>query len=91
MKYKAKSIIVCRRKDNPDNDEYPYLIEVKLFKINDAHKTTEVPFKTLEFKNVMSVVFKNREVKYLPRGSDIIVNDLSEFSISQAEHKVIIE
>ncbi|MFA5142165.1 MAG: hypothetical protein WC471_04310 [Candidatus Woesearchaeota archaeon] len=91
MKYKAKSIIVCRRKESPENDEYPYMVEVKLFKINDAHKTVEVPTKTLEFHNVMSVVFKNHDVKYLPRGSDIVVNDLKEIDVSQNEHKIIIE
>ncbi len=91
MKYKAKSIIVCRRKDSSEDDEYPYMVEVKLFKINDAHKTTEVPFKTLEFREVMSVVFKNHDVKYLPRGSDLVLNDLKKFNIIKEEHKVIIK
>ncbi len=89
MKYKAKSIMVCRKKDpSVGEDDMPYMVEVKLFKVNDAHKTTEVPFKHLEFTKTMSVVFKGHEVKYLPRGSDLVLNNLKEVSIKRVRSKV---
>lgn len=89
MKYKAKSVMVCRKKDvSCTSDDMPYIVEIKFFNVNDPHKTTEVPFKHLEFKQIMSVVFKGLEVKYLPRGSDLVLNNLEEINVSKIRSKV---
>ncbi|MBS3112920.1 hypothetical protein J4418_02485 [Candidatus Woesearchaeota archaeon] len=90
MDYKVKSVLVCRKKDPLADVEgdMPYMVEIKLFNVNDPHKTIEVPFLHLEYNNVMSVVFKGLEVKYLPRGSDLVLNDLEKVSISKVRSKV---
>ncbi len=84
MKYKAKSVMVGRVKDK-ENEDYPYFIQIKLFNVNDAHKTTEVPTKILEYHNAMSVVMTGIPVKYLPRGSDLILNDVEEVEVEEVK------
>ena len=93
MEYKAKSIIVSRNKDRRRgaSPEFPYFVMVKLFNVNDPHKTTRVPRQTLEFVKVKNVVFRNKDVKYLPLGSDIVINDLNTFKVRQKDGELVIE
>jgi hypothetical protein len=82
MEYATKSIIVDRKKDKDHpNKDLPYIVEVKLFSINNPHQTDEVPVKSLEFENIHRVIFKDLEVNFLPRGADIIINDLKKVKI----------
>ena len=93
MRYNTKSLIICRNKDRRKtaSPEFPYYVMVKLFNVNDPHLTPEVPNEVLEFNKVQDVVLKNQQVKYMPLGSDIILNDLETVKITKVNGQVIIE
>ncbi|MBW3015621.1 hypothetical protein KY330_04320 [Candidatus Woesearchaeota archaeon] len=82
MEYETKSIIVDRKKDKEHPDkELPYNVEVKLFGMNNPHLTDEVPTESLEFENIHRVIMKGFEVNFLPRGADLIMNDLTKIKV----------
>lgn len=93
MKYKAKSIFVCRAKNYnkaDDLDMYPYYIQVKFFNINDPHKSTEMPVQILEFK-ALSAYFKGfKEAKFLPWGNDLLFNDTKEVEVEFKNNRLYI-
>jgi len=89
--YKAKSIIIGRKKDkvHPDKD-MPYNVEVKFFAINNPHMTDEVPIESLEFENIHRVIMKGFQVNFLPRGADIVINDIQNVRLEHDSHGHII-
>jgi hypothetical protein len=82
MKYPTKSVLVTRL-PRRDNDEFK-TASIKLFDINDAHKTDELPTESLEFPNIEKIIIKGMELDYYLEGNDIIINNLEEISIEQS-------
>ena len=82
MKYKTKSLLVTRM---PRKKEGEFkTASIKLFKINDPHKTDELPSKTFEYSNVEKIMLKKiPEVDYYLEGNDLIINNLKQISISK--------
>ncbi|MDI6737255.1 MAG: hypothetical protein QME12_01940 [Nanoarchaeota archaeon] len=82
--YKAKSIIVGRKKGEQD-DVKPCFIS--MFNGNDPQKTGEAPFEVLDFDAIHKVVIEGLDVSYLLPGNDLVVNDLESFSVKvDGEH-----
>jgi hypothetical protein len=81
MKYKTKSLLVTRLPRKGSNEFKT--ASIKLFKINDPHKTTELPTKMLEYENIEKIVLKNLEIDYYLEGNDLIINNLKEVSIEK--------
>lgn len=81
MKYKTKSLLVTRLPRKGDNEFKT--ASIKLFNINDPHKTTEFPAKELEYENIEKIIIKNMEINYFLEGNDLIINDLKEVSIDK--------
>ena len=75
-KYKAKSFILGRTGKRDEEGRGP--VFVRLFNVNDPHKTTEAPLKFLDFEKIQKIVLKAMDVNYLIGGSDIFANDLTE-------------
>lgn len=83
-KYKAKSIIVGRKKGDKD-DVRPCFIS--MFNGNDPHKTGEVPFEVLDFDAIHKVVIQGLDISYLLPGNDLVVNNLDSFQVEvHGEH-----
>jgi hypothetical protein len=85
MNYKAKSIIMGRMGKRDEDGKGP--VFVRLFAVNDPHKTTEAPQKFLEFESIQKILIKGLDVGYLIGGSDIFINDLVEVSIDSQKGK----
>ncbi|MFH0978518.1 MAG: hypothetical protein V1837_04415 [Candidatus Woesearchaeota archaeon] len=80
MKYKAKSVIIGRKKrEKESDDDYPCF--VSLFSVNNPHVSGKVPDKILEFKHTDRVNIDGLDIIYLPAGNDLIINDLAEFEL----------
>ncbi|MBW3003976.1 hypothetical protein KY328_02255 [Candidatus Woesearchaeota archaeon] len=91
MEYQTKSIIVDRKKDKEHPDkEMPYNVEIKFFGLNNPHMTDEVPVKNLEFENIHRVIIKGFEVNFLPRGADILLNDVDKVDVEHDPHGHVI-
>lgn len=88
MKYKAKSIIIGRKKkESEESETRPCFIS--LFDENDPHIQGTVPKNVLDF-NVRMFIIKNLEVKYMPLGNDLVINNLSELDIRLDNDTVIV-
>ncbi len=81
MKYQTKSVLVTRLPRKGDNEFKT--ASIKLFKINDPHKTSEFPTKDLEFESIEKIVIKGVEVDYYLEGNDLILNNLKNIDIEQ--------
>ncbi|MEA3430368.1 MAG: hypothetical protein U9R08_03780 [Nanoarchaeota archaeon] len=91
MEYETKSVIVDRKKDKEHLDkELPYNVEIKFFAINNPHMTDEVPRETLEYENIHRVIMKGFDVNFLPRGADILLNDLTKIKVEHDPHGHVI-
>ena len=53
----------------------PYVVDVKLFEVNDPQKSVALPFQSHEFKGIEEVVITGTELSYCIRGNDIVIND----------------
>ena len=86
MKHKTKSVLVTRmaRYDDEKKNEFKNAL-VKLFNINDPHKTSELPTKEFKFVNIEKVILKNLEIDYYLEGNDLILNNLEEIEIEQKD------
>lgn len=72
----TKSILISRL-PRQENNEYKS-VSIKLFNVNDPHKTLEEPTQTLEFHNIEKVRIRRMNVSYYTEGNDLIVNHLEE-------------
>jgi hypothetical protein len=81
MKYNTKSAIIGRMGKRDEDGNSP--VFVHLFKVNDPHKTDNVPEKFIEFEQVHKIIIKGLDVSYLIAGSDILVNDLEYIEVKQ--------
>jgi len=84
MKYKTKSILITRLPRKGDNEFKT--ASIKLFKVNDPHKTTEFPTKELEYDNVEKVILKKFKINYFLEGNDLIINDLKSINIEKKKN-----
>jgi len=83
MKCEAKSAIVGRKGKRDEEGNSP--VFVNLFKINDPHKTSEVPFKFLDFEKVHKININKLSLSYLIEGSDILINNLKWIEVKEKE------
>ena len=81
MKYETKSMLVKRLPRIGDNEFKT--ASIKLFKINDPHKTEELPEKSFEYDNVEKIILKGMEIDYYLEGNDIIINNLKEVEVKK--------
>ncbi len=86
-KYKTKSIILGRKKRK--GEYYPCF--VNLFSDNDPHLSKEVPDQFLDYEKVGKVDIKGLNVIYLPAGNDIVINNLTEISITQKNSTLMVK
>ncbi|MBI4738717.1 hypothetical protein HY772_04020 [Candidatus Woesearchaeota archaeon] len=76
LKLPTKSLLISRL-PRQGNNEYKS-VSIKLFNVNDPHKTLEEPVQTLEFHNIEKVRIRRMNVSYYTEGNDLIVNHLEE-------------
>jgi hypothetical protein len=82
MKYKTKSLIIGRMKRKNDSDEeYPCFIGL-FYKINDPHKSGQAPDQRLQYEQVHKIMIHGLDIKYLPMGNDLVINDLEEIDVT---------
>jgi len=84
MKYKTKSILITRLPRKGDNEFKT--ASIKLFNVNDPHKTTEFPKKELEYDNIEKVILKKMKINYFLEGNDLIINDLKAINIDKKKN-----
>lgn len=90
MKYYSKSVLIARRKVR-GREGMPYDIDIKLFEVNDPHKTTALPTKTLEFPEAEKVEIIGFKVNYWSLGNDVVINNAGKFEIEKAKAEVRIK
>lgn len=90
MKLTAKSILIARKKYT-GNEDLPYIVEIKLFDINNPHMTAEVPKKVLEFKGIECVQISGLLTNYFIRGNDIVINDAGAVKVEQSKNSITLE
>ena len=83
MKYKTKSVLVTRMPRVEDNEFKT--ASIKLFSINNAHKTEELPVESFEYPNIEKIVIKGIAIDYYLEGNDLIINNLSEINIEKKD------
>jgi len=86
--YTVKSILVARLPRKGDNEFKTAII--KLFEVNDPHKTSELPTEELEYDNIERVEIKGKTVDYFLEGNDIIINDVGNITIEQQNTTIVI-
>jgi hypothetical protein len=84
--YKTKSIMVGRL-PRKNEGEYKTAI-IRLFEVNNPHKTTEFPKVTLEVEDIEKIRLRNLNVSYYLEGNDIIINDLKSVKIKKEGSKI---
>lgn len=88
MDFNTKSVLVTRTPRKGDNEFKT--ASIKLFKINDPHKTEELPTESLEYDNIEKIVIKNMDIDYYLEGNDIIINNLESVSVEKDGNIVVI-
>jgi hypothetical protein len=81
MKYKTKSLLVTRMPRKNGNEFKT--ASIKLFKINDPHKTAQLPVKMLEYDNIEKILLKKLNIDYYLEGNDLIINNLKQVNIEK--------
>jgi len=89
IKVPTTSVLISRSKTK-EGKEYRSAI-IKLFKINNPHKTQEFPFLTYEFTEIEKVRIRKMNVSYYLEGNDVVINDLEELYIIHEENKIILK
>ncbi len=84
MKYSTKSVLATRLPRKGDNEFKT--ASIKLFDINDPHKTKELPTESLEYDNIEKITIKKPKIDYFLEGNDIIINDLKTVNIEKKGH-----
>ena len=63
---------------------------IRLYDVNNPHKTTEFPVKTYEFSDIEKVRIRRLNVSYYLEGNDIVINDLDEIFITHTGNKLVV-
>ncbi|MBT7903188.1 hypothetical protein HN587_04970 [Candidatus Woesearchaeota archaeon] len=88
FKIKTKSVLISRL-PRKEGDDFKTVV-LKLYDINNPHKTAEFPTKTLEFANNEKVRIRRLNVSYYMEGNDIVINDLEEIYIEKRPKKLLL-
>lgn len=89
IKLATKSALIGRM-PRKEGDKFKTAV-VRLFKVNNPHKTTEFPFKTFEFSNTEKIRVRRLNISYYLEGNDLVINDLEEIYILREDSKLIIK
>jgi hypothetical protein len=89
LKLPTKSILIGRL-PRKETDTYKTAV-VRLYNVNNPHKTTEFPTKTIEFDNTEKVRIRRLNVSYYLEGNDMVINDLEEIFITHEDNKLVIK
>ena len=92
IKVKAKSALVGRiskKIKGKDDDYFPAFI--KLFDINNPHKTAEFPHTVYEFRNVEKIRIRRLNVSKYLEGNHLVLNDLEELYIIHEPTKLVLK
>ena len=81
MKHATTSVLISRSPRH-GKDEFKTAV-IKLFTVNDPHKTTEMPTHTFEHHNIEKVVIKGKHVDYYLEGNDLILNSAGSITIEK--------
>lgn len=79
IKEKATCVIVSRL-PREEGAEFK-TAAIRLYTVNNAHKTEELPIMQYEFSNIEKVRLVGLNTSYYLEGNDIIINDLEEVYI----------
>ncbi len=92
IRVKAKCALVGRisRKIKGKNDDH-FPAFIKLFDINNPHKTHEFPHTVYEFRNVEKVRIRRLNVSYYLEGNHLVINDLEELYIIHEPTKLVLK
>jgi hypothetical protein len=85
-RFQFTSAMISRKERELGSDDEYMIGVIKLFEVNNPHKTMCLPKKTLEFRNIEKIRIRNLAVSYYLEGNDIIINDIIEIYI-KVEHK----
>ena len=88
LKIPTKSALIGRL-PRKEGDKFKTAV-IRLYDVNNPHKTTEFPAKTFEFTNTEKVRLRRLSVSYYLEGNDLVVNDLEEIYISHEDNNIII-
>lgn len=89
LKFSTKSALISRL---PRRDEDTYKTAViRLYNVNNPHKTTEFPTKTIEFNDTEKVRIRRLNVSYYLEGNDLVINDLEEIYITREDNKLVVK
>ena len=90
LRARTVSALISRLPREKETDEYKTII-IKLFNINNPHKTAEYPHTTYEFTNIEKARILGLNVSYYLEGNDLVINDLEEIYILHDGKKLIIK
>ena len=86
MQYKAKAIIVGRKKDSGQYGAF-----VALFGMNDPHKSGKAPDRVLDFLGCRNVKIFGFDCKFMVGGADIVINDIESLDVEEKDMRVTIK
>ena len=89
LKLSAKSALIGRL-PRKEGAKFKTAV-VRLFAVNNPHKTTEFPTKTYEFSDVEKIRIRRLNVSYYLEGNDIVINDLEELYLNHEDQKLIVK
>lgn len=64
---------------------------VRMFNVNNPHKTEEFPFKTFEFSDIEKIRVRRLNISYYLEGNDMVINDLEELYLTHEDNKLVIK
>jgi len=88
IKIATKSVLIGRL-PRRDGDKFKTAV-IRLFEVNNPHKTTEFPTKTYEFNDIEKVRLMKLNASYYLEGNDLVINDLEEIYIVHEENRLFI-
>ena len=89
IKLATKSVLIGRL-PRKEGAKYKTAV-VRLFDVNNPHKTTEFPTKTYEFDDTEKIRIRRLNVSYYLEGNDIVINDLEEIYIIHEGNKLVVK
>ena len=89
IKVKTKSALISKKRGN--NEGHFPTIRIRLFNVNNPHKTQEFPHIIYEFTEVEKARIRRLNVSYYLEGPHIVVNDLEEIYINRKNKKIEIK
>jgi hypothetical protein len=92
FKFKTTSAMISRKKREVDSDDDYMIGIIRLFDVNNPHKTKKMPTRVLEYKNIEKIRIRNLNVSYYLEGNDIIINDIIELYVlvNHTKHKIVL-